>query len=52
MCLLVIKMFPLPTSFQDKIAKTRYWPVEVFRTAIPAAAKGKKVSSIYTSKLV
>ena len=30
-------------SFQDKIAKMRYWPVEIFRTGIPAAAKGKKV---------
>ncbi|KAI0237880.1 Cilia- and flagella-associated protein 70 [Lamellibrachia satsuma] len=28
--------------FQDKIAKTRYWPVEVFRMAMPSAAKGKK----------
>ena len=31
-------------SFQDKIAKTRYWPVEVFRMAMPSAAKGKKVT--------
>jgi len=30
-------------SFQEKIAKTRYWPIEVYRTGIPAAAKaGKK----------
>ncbi|XP_061173813.1 cilia- and flagella-associated protein 70-like isoform X1 [Saccostrea echinata] len=29
-------------SFQDKIAKCRYWPVEVMRLPQPAAAKGKK----------
>lgn len=33
-------------SFQDKIAKCRYWPVEVMRLPQPAAAKGKKVSLI------
>ena len=31
-------------SLQDKIAKTRYWPVEIYRTALPSGAKGKKVS--------
>lgn len=29
-------------SFQDKIAKCRYWPVEVMRLPQPSAAKGKK----------
>ncbi|XP_064600847.1 cilia- and flagella-associated protein 70-like [Liolophura sinensis] len=30
-------------SFQDKISKTRYWPVEIFRLPMPAAGKaGKK----------
>ena len=30
------------SSFQDKIAKCRYWPLEVVRTAIPSGSKGKK----------
>lgn len=38
-------------SFQDKIAKCRYWPVEVMRLPQPAAAKGKKVSLIPSSPL-
>ncbi|CAH1791968.1 unnamed protein product, partial [Owenia fusiformis] len=29
-------------SFQEKIAKNRYWPVEVMRMAVPTAGKGKK----------
>ncbi|KAL3873547.1 hypothetical protein ACJMK2_036646 [Sinanodonta woodiana] len=29
-------------SFQDKIAKCRYWPVEVMRLPQPASGKGKK----------
>ncbi|OWF40657.1 Tetratricopeptide repeat protein 18 [Mizuhopecten yessoensis] len=29
-------------SFQDKIAKCRYWPVEIMRLPPPAANKGKK----------
>ena len=29
-------------SMQDKIAKTRYWPVEVFRTPQAAGGKGGK----------
>ncbi|XP_052097650.1 cilia- and flagella-associated protein 70-like isoform X3 [Mytilus californianus] len=32
-------------SFQDKIAKCRFWPVEVMRLPQPAAAKGKKNNS-------
>jgi len=31
------------SSFQDKIAKCRYWPVEVMRLPQPASGKGKKV---------
>lgn len=38
-------------SFQDKIAKCRYWPVEVMRLPQPAAAKGKKVCLIPSSPL-
>lgn len=30
-------------SFQDKIAKCRYWPLEVMRTSLPSGGnKGKK----------
>nr|XP_022331660.1 cilia- and flagella-associated protein 70-like isoform X20 [Crassostrea virginica] len=35
-------------SFQDKIAKCRYWPVEVMRLPQPAAAKGKKSQNANT----
>ncbi|XP_056020644.1 cilia- and flagella-associated protein 70-like isoform X10 [Ostrea edulis] len=35
-------------SFQDKIAKCRYWPVEVMRLPQPAAAKGKKSQNATT----
>lgn len=32
-------------SLQEKIAKTRYWPVEVMRLPMPqGGGKGKKVS--------
>ena len=33
-------------SFQDKISKTRYWPIEVFKMAANQGAKGKKVCTI------
>ncbi|XP_048244462.1 cilia- and flagella-associated protein 70-like isoform X2 [Haliotis rufescens] len=29
-------------GFQDSIAKTRYWPVEIFRLPQPSGGKGKK----------
>lgn len=46
-CSSCILIFSFAYSFQDKIAKCRYWPVEVMRLPQPAAAKGKKVSSIF-----
>ncbi|ELU15780.1 hypothetical protein CAPTEDRAFT_154432 [Capitella teleta] len=30
------------SSFQDKIAKTRYWPIEITRTGVPTGGKGGK----------
>ncbi|XP_013406723.1 cilia- and flagella-associated protein 70 isoform X2 [Lingula anatina] len=32
-------------SLQEKIAKTRYWPLEVMRIPLPAGGKGKKLSA-------
>ncbi|KAK7103909.1 hypothetical protein V1264_018705 [Littorina saxatilis] len=29
-------------GFQDSVAKTRYWPIEIFRFPQPAGGKGKK----------
>ncbi|XP_060604477.1 cilia- and flagella-associated protein 70-like isoform X5 [Ruditapes philippinarum] len=33
-------------SFQDKIAKCRYWPLEVMRLPQPASGKGKKSGAV------
>ncbi|XP_070181891.1 cilia- and flagella-associated protein 70-like isoform X9 [Littorina saxatilis] len=32
-------------GFQDSVAKTRYWPIEIFRFPQPAGGKGKKLTS-------
>jgi hypothetical protein len=36
-------------TFRDYILKTRYWPVEIFRTAVPTGVKGKREEDLSVS---